>query len=63
MKNTSTEWKNIKVSKTHTFEDQTKQGRRPRITWESLHPQINFYCSKIYDGAFEDIFNPLEVKE
>ena len=63
LKRTSSEWKNIKVSKTQTFEDQVKQGRRPRITWESLQPQINSYCNKVYDGTFDDIFNPLEVKE
>jgi len=63
LKRTSTEWKNIKVSKTQTFEDQTKQGRRPRITWESLWPQISSYCSKVYDGTFDDIFNPQEVEE
>ena len=54
---TSTEWKNIKVSKTQTFEDQTKQGRRPRITWESLYPQIQTYCTKVYEGPFSDIFS------
>ena len=63
LKRTSSEWKNIKVSKTQTFEDQTKQGRRPRITWESLQPQISSYCNMVYDGTFDDIFNPLEVKE
>ena len=63
LKRTSSEWKNIKVSKTQTFDDQTKQGRRPRITWESLQPQISSYCNKVYDGTFDDIFNPLEVKE
>lgn len=63
LKRTSFEWKNIKVSKTQSFEDQTKQGRRPRITWESLLPQISSYCNKVYEGTFDDIFNPLEVKE
>ena len=63
LKRTSTEWKNIKVSKTQTFEDQTKQGRRPRITWESLYPQIESYCSKVYEGTFADIFIPLEAME
>ena len=62
LKRTSPEWKNIKVSKMQTIEDQTKQGRRPRITWESLQPQISPYCNKVYDGTFDDIFNPLEVK-
>jgi hypothetical protein len=63
LKRTSDEWKNIKVSKSQTFEDQTKQGRRPRITWESLKPQIEPYCEKVYEGIFEDIFIPQEVKE
>ena len=61
LKRTSPEWKNIKVSKTQTFDDQTKQGRRPRITWESLYPQIEQYCNKVYEGTFDDIFIPLEV--
>jgi hypothetical protein len=61
LKRTSTEWKNIKVSKTQTFDDQTKQGRRPRITWSALYPQIESYCTKVYDGTFEDIF--IAVKE
>jgi len=63
LKRTSPEWRNIKVSKTQTFEDQTKQGRRPRITWNSLKPQIETYCSKVYEGTFDDIFTPLESTE
>lgn len=63
LKRTSTEWKNINTSKTQTFEDQTKQGRRPRINWKSLHPQIESYCSKVFEGTFNDIFIPLEVME
>jgi len=61
LKRTSTEWKNIKVSKTQTFEDQTKQGRRPRITWECLQQQISSYCNKVYDGTFDDIFTPMKI--
>lgn len=63
LKRTSSEWKNIKVSKNQTFEDQTKQGRRPRITWESLQPQITSYCTMVYNGTFDDIFNPVEANE
>jgi hypothetical protein len=63
LKRTSSEWKNIKISKTQSFEDQIKQSRRPRIIWEYLQPQISSYCNKVYDGTFDDIFNPLEVKE
>ena len=57
LKRTSIEWSSIKVSKTQTFEDQTKQGRRPRITWNSLFEQISTYCSKVYEGSYQDIFN------
>lgn len=56
LKKTSEEWKNIKVSKAQTFEDQCKQGRRPRITWDSLKPQIESYCIKVYEGSFDDVF-------
>ena len=63
LKRTSVEWKNIKVNKIQTFEDQCKQGRRPRITWESLRPQIAHHCMKVYEGNFDDIFIHLEAKE
>ena len=63
LKRTSTEWKNIKVNKSQTFDDQAKQGRRPRITWDSLKPQIESLYSKVYEGIFEDIFIPLPLPE
>lgn len=59
LKRTSEEWKNIKMNKIQTFEVQTNQGRRPRINWESLYPQIESHCNKVYEGNFEDIFIPL----
>ena len=52
-KRTSIEWQNIKISKTQTFEDQTKQGRRPRINWDSLKNQIKHI--KVYEGTLKDI--------
>jgi hypothetical protein len=52
---TSDEWKNIKVSKAETFHDQCKQGRRPRITWNLLYPQISKFCTKMFEGSLEDI--------
>lgn len=58
LKRTSDQWQKIKISKTQTFDDQSKQGRRPRIIWDSLKPQIEPYCSKVYDGTFTDIFMP-----
>ena len=62
LKRTSEEWKNIKMNKIQTFEDQTNQGRRPRIIWESLYPQIESHCNKVYEGNFEDIFIPLQAE-
>lgn len=61
LKRTSDEWRNIKVNKTETFEKQCEQGRRPRITWESLYPQISSYCTKVYEGVFNDIFIPIST--
>ena len=58
LKRTSEEWKKIQVSKKQTFNDQCQQGRRPRITWESLFPQIETHCEKIYEGTFDDVFTP-----
>jgi hypothetical protein len=55
LKKTSEEWKKIKVNKVQTFEDQCKQRRRPRITWNSLSPQITHM--KVYEGSFENIFS------
>ena len=54
-KRTSDEWKNIKVNKNQTFEDQSLQGRRPRINWSGLYPQIKEKCDLIFEGSFEDI--------
>jgi hypothetical protein len=62
--NDSAEWKAIKMNKkkNETHEDQSNQGRRPRITWESLYPQISAHCTKIYSGSFEGIFTtPVSV--
>ena len=40
----------------NTVEEQTKQGRRPRINWASLYPMIKNYCTKVFEGEFNDIF-------
>lgn len=58
LKRTSVEWQNLRMSKTQTFEDQTNQGRRPRIGWESLFPQIQPHCTKVYEGTFENLLIP-----
>jgi hypothetical protein len=52
----SHEFKNIKTNKNQTHQDQCAEGRRPRINWESLYPQISEHCEKIYEGTFDGIF-------
>ena len=54
-KKTSEEWKNIKVNKTETFQDQCDQKRRPRINWESLYFQIKDRCTLVFDDSLENI--------
>lgn len=58
--NESAEIKQIKMNKMQTHENQCDQGRRPRITWDKLYPQISDHCVKIYEGTFENIFTPLK---
>lgn len=61
LKRTSVEWKNIRMNKNETFENQCDQGRRPRLSWDLLYPQISSNCVKIYEGVFNDIFTPVKV--
>ena len=56
--NESPSWKQIKMNKTQTHEDQCKEQRRPHISWDKLYPQIENYCTKIYEGSFDNIFIP-----
>ena len=59
LRRSSDEWKQIRVSKTQTFEDQCLQGRRPRLSWDSLYPQIQAYCEKIAEGMLEDMIGSI----
>ena len=59
--NASEEWKNIKVNKKETFDDQAKQGRRPRLNWNDIQKQLSSYMTLIYEGTFEDIFIPFVI--
>jgi len=54
----SCEWKNNKMNKKDTHEDQCLQGKRPHIAWDNLYPQISDHCVKVYEGTFEGIFTP-----
>lgn len=55
LKYTSDEWQNIKMNKTETFRQQADAGRRPRIGWSALYPQISQYAEELWTGGFEDI--------
>jgi hypothetical protein len=59
LQRTSDDWKSIKVSRAQTFDDQAREGRRPRITWDSLYPQIAKHTTMVFDGKFDEIFEPV----
>ncbi len=61
--NTDDIWKKMKVKKNQTKDEQSEEGRRPRISWDALYPQINDHCTKVYEGTFEGIFTPKEAME
>lgn len=54
----SPEWKQLKMNKNQTHEEQCKEKRRPHISWDKIYPQIENHCNKVYDGTFENIFIP-----
>lgn len=55
--NTDALWKNIRVNKKQTKEEQSDDNRRPRVNWETLRKQIPDEVLKcVYTGTFEDIF-------
>jgi len=56
LKRTSDEWKAIKVNSTQCFNDQCMAGRRPRITWNQLYPQIATHTTTVFNGKFDEIF-------
>lgn len=51
--NTSAEWKAVKVSRRQTFEDQAKQGRRPRIQLSQLLVQVPYTI--VYSGFVRNL--------
>ena len=54
--NESPEWKNLKMNKTQTHQEQCDEKRRPHISWDKIYEQLNTHCEEIYNGTFEDIF-------
>lgn len=56
LNNESPVFKNIKINKSQSHSEQCSEGRRPRIPWNQLYPQIKDYCTEIYNGHFNGIF-------
>lgn len=58
LSNTSDIWKNIKINKNESFEDQCNQKRRPRICWSLLEKQIpNEHKHVLFDGDIHDLLS------
>jgi len=58
IKNTDLKWKNLKVNKNETYEDQCIQGRRPRLTFNEILNQIGAENYTIlFDGLLRDLGN------
>uniref|UniRef100_A0A6C0ICN6 Uncharacterized protein n=1 Tax=viral metagenome TaxID=1070528 RepID=A0A6C0ICN6_9ZZZZ len=62
LKNSSEEWKKIKINKAESYTDQCDQKRRPRLAWSLLYPQIREHTEIVFDGSFEDI-TPTTMEE
>lgn len=50
-------WSSIRVNKAQTYENQCKQGRRPRISFNEIKKQIPENCKLIFDGSFAKLKN------
>jgi len=55
--NDSPEWRNMKMNKTQTNQEQCEEKRRPHIAWEKIHEQIAPHCEQVYNGGFMGIFD------
>lgn len=49
-------WQNIKVNKTKTYKNHCDDGKRPRLGWEALKPQIEEHITVIFEGNIKDIY-------
>ena len=55
LKNSDTDWQNLKVSKTQTYGDQCVQSRRPRLNFDSIESQLGDKCQLIFDGPISEL--------
>jgi|UniRef100_A0A6C0ILG0 hypothetical protein len=55
LSNASDTWRNIKVNKSQTFQDQCNEKRRPRLTFSSLQQQLGSHCNIIFQGHIDEL--------
>ena len=55
LSNRSDTWKNIKLNKKQTYNDQCLQKRRPRLTFSEIQTQLSEYCKLIFDGHISEL--------
>lgn len=56
LKNTDEAWCQFKVSKTQSFGDQCRQGRRPRMAWHLIQTQLPAEkIEKVFDGLISEL--------
>lgn len=41
--------------KKETYEQQAKQGRRPRLSWKDIKSQLEPFVEKIFEGSIDEI--------
>ena len=57
LKRTSCEFSNLQINKKkkETYEQQAKQGRRPRLSWKDIKLQLEPFVEKIFEGSIDEI--------
>lgn len=51
----SSVWENIKVNTTQNITDQTKQGRRVRLSFENIKKQLGTDCNLVWSGNIKHL--------
>lgn len=56
LSNDDPRWQNIKINSTHTYKQVCKQGKRPRISFHNIIPQLkNKYVKIIFSGHINSL--------
>jgi hypothetical protein len=56
LSNSNINWKNIKINKNETYENQCLQGRRPRISFDLIYKQLKEFCNIIFNGYIDNLY-------